>query len=307
MQSFSVKNVLLIASLILMWGLSWPILKVGLAYIPPILFAGIRTFLGGGILLLFALRHRSTLHWRQTWSVYAIAAFFNVILFFVLQTTSLEELPSGLVSVIVYLQPILVGVLAWLWLGEKLNVVKGIGLILGFLGVVAVSLEGWSGHLGWSGFIYGLLAAVGWAVGTVYVKRVQDRVDLIWLAALQFLIGGTATIILGSLLDSWSDVHLTVALWWSMTYSAAIGVALSWLVWMYLLRAGEASRVAAVTFFVPLLSVALGTWLLHEPLSIFLLLGLALMVASIYLVNRDPKAKCGPDVDPVEPCQISTK
>ncbi|RIV17769.1 DMT family transporter [Alicyclobacillaceae bacterium I2511] len=302
MPRTKLKNGALIASLILMWGLSWPVQKVGLNYMPPLLFAGVRTVTGGFILLLFALRRGRVLHWRRTWSIYLISAFLNVVLFFGLQTISLGELPSGLVSVIVYLQPILVGVLAWLWLGEKLNLRKGIGLILGFLGVVAVSLEGLSGHLAWSGFVYGLLAAVGWAVGTVYVKRVQNEVDLIWLVALQFLIGGAVTTGLGSLLNSWSLVHLTATLWWSMAYSAAIGVALSWLVWMYLLRAGEASRVAAATFFVPLLSVALGTWLLHEPLSIFLLLGLALMVVSIYLVNQNPWGKSKPDIHPVGTC-----
>jgi drug/metabolite transporter (DMT)-like permease len=69
-------------------------------------------------------------------------------------------------------------------------------------------------------------------------------------------------------------------------YTALVGTALAWVLWLGLVRAGEASRVATYVFFVPLVSVLLGVLLLDEPLSPWLLVGGVLVVSGIYLVNR---------------------
>ena len=87
------------------------------------------------------------------------------------QTYGLQFLPSGLFSVIVYLQPVLVVLLAWLWLKESLTVVKIVGMIIGFLGVVAVVYEGVSGQVSFYGILLALTTGLGWAIGTVYVKK----------------------------------------------------------------------------------------------------------------------------------------
>jgi drug/metabolite transporter (DMT)-like permease len=60
-------------------------------------------------------------------------------------------------------------------------------------------------------------------------------------------------------------------------------------IWFALVRAGEASRVAAYIFAVPLTAVLIGVAFLDEPLSYTLLIGAALVVCSIYLVNRQPR------------------
>jgi drug/metabolite transporter (DMT)-like permease len=63
-------------------------------------------------------------------------------------------------------------------------------------------------------------------------------------------------------------------------------MALAWLLWLGLVRAGEASRVAAYVFVVPLVSVLLGALYLNEALSPWLLIGAALVISGIYIVNR---------------------
>lgn len=293
-----------IVGLVLMWGLSWSILKIGLHYIPPMLFVGLRTLGGGIILTLVALPRWRLLNFRKAWHIYVISGILNVVLFFGLQTLSLQVLPSGLVSVLVYLSPILVGVFAWLWLGETMTPRKITGLLIGFAGVSSISIEGISTHVSGIGVLYGLLAAVSWALGTVYMKRTQAKVELFWLVAMQFLFGGVLTTALGFSFERWSAIHWTLPFWLSMGYSSAIGVALSWVTWIYLLRLGEASRVSAMTFLVPLLSVAIGTVFLHEPASFSLLVGLVLISVSIYLVNRTktvPRRGARELDQPVEP------
>lgn len=54
---------------------------------------------------------------------------------------------------------------------EAMSRLKVIGLIIGFLGVAAVSVGGFSGHVAVAGVIIAIITAVSWALGTVYVKR----------------------------------------------------------------------------------------------------------------------------------------
>ena len=57
------------------------------------------------------------------------------------------------------------------------------------------------------------------------------------------------------------------------------------------MRSGESSKVSSFTFLVPLIAVLLGTIFLNEPFTPSLLVGLVLILSSIYMINRKPKAK----------------
>ncbi|UOF91287.1 DMT family transporter [Fodinisporobacter ferrooxydans] len=283
------KTTFAIIVLILMWGFSWPVYKIGLEYTPPILFAGLRTILGGIILGVIALPKYKQLQFKKNWPIYIVSSIFNVILFFGLQTVGLSYLPSGLFSVIVYLEPVLVGFLAWLWLKEPLTPTKIIGLILGFLGVAAVSEAGFSAPNSFLGILLGIITAIAWTIGTIYLKKVQNQVHLLWLVSMHCMIGGSFLIIAGTTFEKWSAIHWTLPYIGTLLYGMFIGTSFSWVIWSWLVQHGEVSRVSAYTFFVPMVSVVVGTLVLHEPVSNFLLIGLILTIISIYLVNRPVK------------------
>lgn len=290
--------------LVLLWGLSWSAIKFGLNYSPPILYAGIRTLVGGLLLFLPNLTRLSQLKLAENWRIYALSSLLNVVLFFGLQTVGLHFLPSGLLSVLVYLQPILVGFLAWFWLGENLSAAKITGLVLGFLGVATVSIESLSGETSLTGILIAIAASLFWAIGTVYIKRVQGQVDMLWLIAIQFTIGGFVLLTAGSTVEAWSSILWTWQYFVSMFYSAVFGVSLSWIMWLKLVHAGEVSRVSSYIFVVPLLSVVIGTFFLHEPFSVFLLVGLILIGTGIYLANRPQRQSQPRHPDSVDPATL---
>lgn len=277
--------------LVVLWGVTWSTIKVGLRDMPPMLFAGFRTLIGGLVLVLVALRHVDRFQWKSSWRVYIISCLLNVVLFFGLQTMGLYYLPSGLLSVLVYFEPILVGLLASWWLGERLTAFKLTGLVLGFLGIAAVSLHSLDGATSTIGIVLGLAAAISWAVGTVYLKRVQGQSDVLWTVAVQFTLGGILLLLVGFTREPIDAIHVNTTLLLSLLYSAVGGVSLSWFLWLRLVQAGAVSTVSAYVFFVPLLSVAIGIVFLHEAMSGWLFAGLALVVASIYLVNRGASGK----------------
>jgi drug/metabolite transporter (DMT)-like permease len=289
MSKYFTRAMGLLALLVLIWGVSWSIYKMALDYTPPILFAGIRSFSGGLLLALVLLPAWRKIRWQENWKSYAISALLNAVLFYGLQTAGLEYLPGGLFSVLVYFQPVLIGIFAWLWLGEKMTAFKISGLLIGFLGIVVISSDSLTGDISITGIVMALLAALSWALGSIYVKKMGKRVDSMWMVALQFIIGGAVLMAGGSAVESWSDVSWNAPYWIGLGFGATFGVPIAFVIYFHLMNNGEASKVAAFTFLVPLIAVLTGTVFMDEPVTITLVIGLALIVLSIYLVNRRPR------------------
>ncbi|WCK52665.1 DMT family transporter [Aneurinibacillus sp. Ricciae_BoGa-3] len=285
------KSVTLITFLVLVWGVCWPIYKIALSYTPPILFAGMRTLFGGLLLAALLIPKRDQIRWNENWPIYLVSSIFNVMLFYGLQTIGLRYMPAGLFSVIVYLQPVLVGIFAWAWLGESMSAVKVIGLVIGFIGVAAVSAEGFSGHISTLGILLALITAFSWAIGTVYVKKHSFKVDSMWLSAMQCIIGGIVLTGVGSGFESWSSIVWNTPYVFGLIFGIVLGISASWVVYFILVGSGDASKVASYTFLVPLISVLCGTLFLNEPFTVYLVVGLILIGVSIYLVNRKTKPR----------------
>lgn len=287
MQQLSkTKTLFGIAFVVLVWGMCWPIYKVGLNYTPPLLFAGMRTLLGGTLLSLILLPQWRKIQWKKNWYIYLLVALFNTIIFQGLQSIGLQYLPSGLFSVIVYLQPVLVVFLAWIWLKEALSIVKIVGMIIGFLGVVVVSMNGISGQISSIGVILALVTSIGWSIGVVYVKKTSTQVHGLWLVALQSTIGGLFMTVAGAGMEDVSSIQWNLPYVSCLLYGGIFGVTAATAVYFRLMSSGEASKVSSFTFLVPLIAVGIGTVFLNEPFTISLLVGLLLILFSIYMINR---------------------
>jgi drug/metabolite transporter (DMT)-like permease len=291
--------VLAFSLLVIFWGSAFAIVKIGLDHSPPVLFAGLRILIGGLAMVVAAILWGGSPNLRRDWPVFLLLALYNAVLFVGLQTYAILYLPSGSAAVVVYLQPILTGLLAWLILGEPLSTAKLIGLLLGFSGIVAVSagsISGGAKAISPVGVVLGAGSAFFWALGTVYFKKYEARVSTLWAVAVTFLVGGVVLTALGLLVEPWGEVSWTGEFVACLLYSSLVGIALAWVIWFALVRAGEASRVAAYIFAVPLSAVLIGVVFLDEPLGYPLLIGATLVVSGIYLVNREPRrAKRGAD------------
>jgi len=284
------QSLLLILFLVLIWGVNWPLSKYALQYIPPVLFSGIRTLLGGLLLLAIAIPRWQQLRFREAWPVYVTTSLVNVVLYYGLQTIGIQYLPAGLFSALVFVQPVLVGIFSWMWLGEDMNRMKMMGLLLGFGGVAIISAgaSGASGHISIPGILLALGSALSWAIGTVYVKKKGQVADPIWLVTVQLLIGGLLMTGAGSLVEQWTTIDWKPVFIVTLLFISIFVIAIGWLVFYKLIDSGEASKIASYTFLIPLVAIISGTIFLHEPFTLTLLAGLVCIVGSIYLVNRKP-------------------
>jgi drug/metabolite transporter (DMT)-like permease len=275
----------MIVVLILAWGSTFAAVKIGLRHSPPVLFGGIRSVVGGLVVLAIAVRLGRVARVRQHARWYLLLTLWNVIGMFGLQVLAIEKLPSGLAAVLIYLQPVLTGVLAGPLLGEHVGRTALVGLLVGFAGIAAVGVGALDGHVSVVGVGYALGTALAWSLGTITVKRAP--VDLWWAVALPFTVGGVVLCAL-SLAFEGGSISWTPSFVAALAYSTLVGTSLSWGLWFALVAAGEATRAAAVIFFVPLVSLVIGVVVLHETLHASLVVGAALVVVGVWLVNRRP-------------------
>ncbi|WP_427127680.1 DMT family transporter (plasmid) [Priestia megaterium] len=280
-----------LAFLVFMWGINWPLTKFALHYSPPLLFAGIRLFIGGLILLIIAIPRYKMLRFKETWPIYFISALFNIILFYGLQTIGLNYLPAGLFTAIVFFQPILMGLFSWMWLGELMYPFKLLGLILGFVGVLVICLGGLNGHISITGICLALGSALSWALGTVFMKKNSNKVDGIWLTTLHIIIGGLFLMGSGTLTENWSSISWNPAFITVLLFISVFVIALGWLDFFTLVSSGEASKVSTYTFLIPIISITASSLFLKEPITVNLLVGLILVIFSIMLVSIKPKTE----------------
>ncbi|KGR78712.1 DMT family transporter [Ureibacillus manganicus] len=286
MKNSNIKTIISLVSIVCIWGSVWPIYKYALQFSPPVLFSGIRSIIAGLFFSIILIPQWKLINWKENWSVYVISSIFNVILFYGVQSIGLQYLPAGLYSVIVYLQPVLVVILAWAILQEPLTRIKLIGVLLGFLGVVIVSLDGISGKIAPIGFVLALITAIGWAIGTIYVKVKSNVVHALWLVALHNVIGGLCMFFYGLGVEDIRTIEWNVSFIVCLVYGAIFGVALAFILYYQLIGKGEAGKVSSFTFLVPLIAVLIGTIFLNEPFTITLFIGMVLIIFSIYLINK---------------------
>lgn len=273
--------------LILAWGTTFSAVKVGLESAPPVLFAGLRALIGGALIAALAWHRAGKPRLAGQGRAYSLITALNVVLFFGLQTAAIGLLPSGLAAVLIYLQPVLVGLLAWWLLDEPMTAAKMVGLVLGFAGIVVVGGGAFSGHVSFAGVGLAIAGALAWALGTIVFKATDGRVDPWWAVALPFLVGGALLTLVGLVVEG-PDITFSAGFVVALVYAGAVGTGVAWVLWFGLVAAGEAGRAASYIFFVPLVGVAVGAVLLGESLTATLLVGAALVVLGVYLVNRRP-------------------
>lgn len=200
---------ILLATVVLAWGLTWPVNKVILASVPPVWAVALRTAIGGvTLLMLAAVQRRLRLPPRHDLPVLVSIALLHMIGFGVLSSVGLQTVPTGRSVVLAYTTPLWVVPGAALFLGERLTARRSVGVVLGVTGLVVLFNPlafDWTQRGTVVGNLAILAAALLWAGSILHIRGHRWRstpFDLLpWetllatvvLLPLAYLIAGTPT------------------------------------------------------------------------------------------------------------------
>lgn len=181
----------LLALLILSWATSWPLIKIGVATVPPIWYACFRY--GIAALCLFvvaAARREVALPPRADWPLVAVCGVFQMAAYSALTAFALTILPPGRASVLAFSTPIwVVPLAAWL-LRERASPAAMVGTGLGLLGMFTIAAPSLHRAGGREAFAYAMLlgAAVSWALSIIAVRAHRFTATSFALAPWQTLV-----------------------------------------------------------------------------------------------------------------------
>ena len=278
----SPKDLLLALLVIVVWGLNFVVIKVGLHGMPPMLMGALRFMLAAFPAILFVRRPQVPLRWMLAYGMTISVGQF-AFLFYAMYV----GMPAGLASLVLQSQAFFTLFFAALFLGERLRRSNLFGLLVAASGLVLIGLQGGQA-MTLAGFALTIAAASMWALGNV-VTRKLGRVNLVGLVVWGSLIPPLPFLALslwleGPELIGQSLRTLSLDSLLVLAYLAFGATILGYGLWSRLLSRYPASQVAPFSLLVPVVGISSSALLLGERLGSLQMVGAALVMAGL-LIN----------------------
>ncbi len=281
------------AAVYVIWGSTYLAIRLAVETIPPFLMAGTR-FLTAGTLLFAAIRLRGIPAPRgREWGSAAIV---GALLLFAGNggvTWAEQRVPSSLAALLIATVPLWMIVLDWLRPGGSGRPGAAVfgGLGMGFAGVALIVLS--RDHTGHNavhpaGVAALLIAALCWAVGSVYSKQLPQASHPLMVVSAQMLCGGAMMAAAGLLRGEAIGFHPAAVSRVSMlalVYLVLIGALVGFTAYVWLLGVSTPARVSTYAYVNPFIAVLLGWSVGHEPISGGILLAGALIIGAVVLIT----------------------
>lgn len=275
-------------------GLQQVSIKAAADAIPPVLQIALRSGIAAVLVVAYIRLQRQSLHWRGGYWKPGIAAGAFFALEYLLLGEALRFTSASHAAVFLYSAPVFaVLILHFRVKDERLSPLQWLGTLTAFGGIALAFLgrdttasaaeQSLSAALLGDGLA--LLAAVAWGMTTVVVR--VSRLSAIPAAQtlLYQLVGAFLLLSPVALLTGQFSFEPTALALVSLGFQSVVVSFVCCLIWFWLLRTYQASRIGTLSFMSPVFGVGFGAWLLAEPVEAGFIIGAALVFGGIVLVN----------------------
>lgn len=290
-RKFDLKLIGALLGVALIWGTTFLGIRVAVETIPPWFVAAMRQSIAS-IILLIVLLQRKELAWKG-WPHARRQMLLSALMIVVangMTTVAEQTIPSGLTSLFNALNPLIVFI-GCVLIGLQKPSLKGfLGVIIGFLGVVFIFREGISELLDpnyKTGIMFLCFAIGGWTIGTIYIKKNNQKSDNIFLDLFyQFVFSAIVQFVLAFIFSkdinpgNWS-AHSLMA----VGYLAVFGSVFAFFCYHYALKKVTAPEVSVLTYFNAIIALFLGWLILDEVITIDILIATVLIILGVFITN----------------------
>ncbi len=280
-----------LAAICIIWGTTYLALRIAVVNFPAFLFTALRQNTAGLMLLAYGFFINKA-EWPSVKIIIpqAIAGFFMITLGNGLVAWAEMYIPSGIAAIICSLMPMVV-ILMNIAINreEKPNIPIVGGVVIGMAGIALVFSE----HLSdlsnpqyISGIIATLIAVLGWAGASIWMKKQGSKTNIYYSAGLQMSFGGLWLYPFSLMYDDYSMISLSAGAVYPFIYLVLIGSIVAYLSYQYALRKLPMTIVSLYAYINPLVAVLLGWLILDEKLNSKIGIAFVITVAGIYVVNK---------------------
>jgi len=285
-----------LAAVTMVWGGTFVAGRYLAGDLSPLLAASLRFLLASVALLLFIRMARTPLVRPSTrqWLQLLLLGFFGIFFYNLCFFYGLHYISASRASLIVALNPAVIGLASWLLFKERLNRAKVIGIAICMAGasmvivsrdpqLLAGGADAWLGDL----LIFGCV--LGWGVYSLFSKELNHSLGPVQTVTYSILLGTVMlwiTCIVRGEVSTSTIAQLGAQQWLSLLYLGVLGSALAYIGYYDGIRKIGATRSGVFIALNPLTAVILGALLLDEPLTLAMCLGGGLILAGIFLCNK---------------------
>jgi len=290
------KAVIALILATLIWASTYSVAKIGLEDIAPFTLALVRGVLATIILGTFCVTKglsKEVLNFikKHFW----VSLLFGLLSMFLLQSFQnfgLKYSSSIMGGILINASPIFILVLSILFLKESAKRNKILGIILGFAGILIMTLVGenfseFSVQNTFFGNTMLLGVALCWAVYSVIIKKFLNDFHPLTLTFVSYLMG---TILFVPVTLMTEDITVLPAYsltsWTIILYLGIFGSAAAYLLWNYGVKYIEVSKASIYQYLSPTIAIFIGFLFLHEKIDLFDMLGIILIFGGIYISER---------------------
>jgi drug/metabolite transporter (DMT)-like permease len=279
---------------VIVWGASFIATKIALKEISPLTIVWLRFLMGVVILgLAVVLRKQFSLPDKKEWAYFALLGFLGITFHQGLQSNGLRTSAASTTAWIVSTTPVFMALLGWLILKEGLGWAKTFGILIAFIGVLVVISKGNIGSIsigrfGAPGDILILVSAVNWAVFSALSRRGLKSYPASLMMFYVMSFGWLFTSLLFIPTNGFAEIgNLTSNGWMGIAFLGIFCSGLAYIAWYDALKALTAAQTGVFLYLEPLVTVVVAFFVLGEAITPALLVGGAVILFGVWLVNKN--------------------
>jgi drug/metabolite transporter (DMT)-like permease len=278
---------------VIVWGASFVATKIALQDVSPVTVVWLR-FAMGVIILGGVVWVRKQLRWPESkdWLYFGLLGFLGIAFHQWLQSTGLVTARAVTTGWIVASTPIFMALLSWLFLKEKLTWLQVLGIGLAAFGVLLVITKGdlpslFSGHFGSAGDFLILISAPNWAIFSTLSRRGLQKYPA---ARMMFYVMSFGWLFSSILFLSSGKIYqvqdLSMNGWLAVSFLGIFCSGIAYIFWYDALQALPVAQTGAFLYIEPVITVIVAGLVLGEAMFFAGLLGGAIILCGVWMVNR---------------------
>lgn len=287
-----IKAILMGLLFAMMWSSAFTSARIIVLDMSPLLALSIRYLISGllgvGIALALGQTMRLTpAQWRAT----IIFGILQNAVYLGLNFVAMQTVQASLAAIIASTMPLLVGLAAWVFLGERLRPLGIAGLVAGVIGVaIIMGARLGGGGVDMVGVGLCVIGVIALTAATLLVRGATSGGNFLMIVGLQMLVG-CVTLALATLAFETPRINPTLPLLLAFTYTCLVPGLAATIIWFWLVNRLGATRAATFHFLNPFFGVAIASLLLSEALGTRDILGVAVITLGILAVQVSRQRK----------------
>ena len=283
----------LVVILTLVWGTTWVLFPFAVKEVSVWTFRAVSvTFAGLSLLAIAALRGMNLAIPRANWPTLVGAALVYLVIWNIASTFAAVLIPSGQAAILGFTMPLWATLIAWALWGERPSLRLGLAVALGGMGVgllLARSADAYANAP--LGFALGLLAAGGWAFGTLLLKRRPIEAPALVHTGWQLLIAAVPIIAAALYFGDGVLFMPSLTSIAVIAYITLMPMALGNVVWFSIVRVLPANVAALSSVMVPVVAMVCGAIVYQEPLGLTQMIAMVCCASGLLLALTKPEQR----------------